>query len=201
MNQAFTGPLLGPICGGFIAQSPLVSWRFVEWTTLMFSGVVLVIVVLFLPETFPPILLKWKAKHLRDLTGDERYRGSIEVRQETFFVRLQRALYRPFLLTFREPIIILVALYLTIIYIILFTFLEGFDYIFGKTYGLSQGLTGLCFLAIIVGLFGATALVPYIFKRAKRELQEVKEKGGDRLPPEFRLVRILMEHKPMCITW
>lgn len=94
--------------------------------TLIWSGVILIIVLLFLPETFPPILLKWKAKHLRDLTGDERYRGSIEVRQETFPVRLRRSLYRPFLLTFREPIVILVALYLTVIYIVLFTFLGMF---------------------------------------------------------------------------
>lgn len=101
----------------------------------MWSGVILVIVVLFLPETFPPILLKWKAKHLRELTGDQRYRGSIEVRQETFLVRLRRSLYRPFLLTFREPIIILIALYLTVIYIVLFTFLEGFTYIYQDTYG------------------------------------------------------------------
>ena len=30
--QAFTGPLLGPIIGGFIAQSPVVSWRWTEWS-------------------------------------------------------------------------------------------------------------------------------------------------------------------------
>jgi hypothetical protein len=155
--------------------------------TLITSGVILVIVVLFQPETFPPILLKWKAKHLRDLTGDDRYRGSIEVRQETFLIRLRRALYRPFLLTSREPIIMLLALYLTVIYIVLFTFLEGFDYVFAQTYGLTQGLTGLCFLSIIIGLFGATALVPLIYKWAKRDLQKIKERGGDRLPPEFRL--------------
>ena len=186
-NAAFTGPLLGPVIGGFIAQSPLVSWRWTEWTTLIWSGVILVIISLFLPETFPPILLKWKAKHIRDLTGDDRYRGSIEVRQETFLVRLRRALYRPFLLTSREPIIMLLALYLTVVYIVLFTFLEGFEYIFAQTYGLTQGLTGLCFLAIIVGLFGATALVPLIYKWAKKDLQKIKEQGGDRLPPEFRL--------------
>ena len=31
-HAAFTGPLLGPVMGGFIAQSPLVSWRWVEWS-------------------------------------------------------------------------------------------------------------------------------------------------------------------------
>ena len=74
------------------------------------SGLVLGIVVLFLPETFPPILLKWKAQHLRDLTGDDRYRAEVEIRMDPFLTRLGRALYRPFLLTATEPIIMLVAL-------------------------------------------------------------------------------------------
>ena len=81
----------------------------------------------------------------------------------------------------------LVALYLTVIYIVLFTFLDGYAYIFEDMYGISQGLTGLCFLGIIIGLFGASALVPLIYKWAKQDLQKLKEKGTDRLPPEFRL--------------
>ncbi len=142
---------------------------------------------MFQPETFAPILLTWKAGHLRNITGDDRYRGPVEVRQESLTVRLKRALYRPFLLTFQEPIIMLVALYLTVIYIVLFTFLDGYTYIFEQTYGISQGLTGLCFLGIIIGLFGASALVPLIFKWAKRDLKKIQEEGGDRLPPEYRL--------------
>jgi MFS family permease len=114
---AFAGPLLGPVIGGFIVQSSYLSWRWVDWMTLIISAVVLSIIVLFQPETFPPILLKWKAQHLRELTGDERYKAEIEIRSETFMQRLGSALYRPFLLTATEPIIILIALYLTVVYI------------------------------------------------------------------------------------
>lgn len=185
-NAAFTGPLLGPVIGGWIAQSSL-SWRWVEWITLIISGAVLAMVVLFQPETYPQKLLKWKAEHIRAVTGDDRYRAAIEIRQESLTRRLKRALYRPFLLTAREPIIILIALYLTVIYIVLFTFLDGYTYIFTDTYGISEGLTGLCFLGIIIGLFGASALVPMIYKWAKRDIQNIREQGGDRLPPEFRL--------------
>lgn len=186
-NAAFTGPLLGPVIGGWIVQSSVLSWRWVEWITLIISGLVLSIVVLFLPETFPPILLKWKAEHLRTLTGDERYRSEIEIRSETFTHRLGRALYRPILLTIREPIVIMIALYLTVIYIVLFTFLEGYDYIFAQIHGTSPGITGLCFLGIIIGLFLSMLLVPLIFKWSKQELAKVQEQGRDKLPPEFRL--------------
>lgn len=109
--------LHGPVIGGFIVQSPYLSWRWVDWMTLIISALVLGIIMFLQPETFPPILLKWKAQHLRELTGDERYRAEIEIRSETFVQRLGTALYRPFLLTATEPIIILIALYLTVVYI------------------------------------------------------------------------------------
>ena len=186
-NAAFMGPIFGPIVGGFIGQSSRVSWRFTEWITLIISGLVLILVVLFQPETYAAILLKWKAAHLREITGDDRYRAEVEIREESFLFRLRQALYRPFLLTFHEPVIMLLALYLTVIYIILFTFLNGYTFIFTETYGFSEGLTGLSFLGIGLGLCGATLLVPIIYTRAKKELARIKAAGGDRLPPEFRL--------------
>ncbi|KAF3020593.1 hypothetical protein E8E14_010174 [Neopestalotiopsis sp. 37M] len=186
-NASFTGPVLGPVIGGWIAQSPLVSWRWTEWITLIMSGLVLSIVILFQPETYPPTLLKWKAIHLRDITGEDRYRAEIEIRKESFLHRLQHALWRPFLLTAREPIIMLFALYLTVVYIVLFGFLDGYNYVFGETYGVSQGITGLCFLGIVVGIFCASFLVPVIYSWAKKDLRKIQEQGGDRLPPEFRL--------------
>jgi multidrug resistance protein len=186
-TAAFMGPIFGPIVGGFIGQSSHISWRWTEWVTLIISGAVLILVVFFQPETYAPILLKWKANHLRKLTGDERYRAEVEVRDETFMHRLGHSLYRPLLLTAREPIIMLVALYLIVIYIILFTFLDGYTFIFTETYGFSQGLTGLAFIGIGIGLFCACLLVPLVYVRAHRDLKKVQEQGGTRLAPEFRL--------------
>lgn len=186
-NAAFMGPVLGPVIGGWISISPLVSWRWTEWITLIISGLVLGSVVLLQPETYSPVLLKWKAQQLRKLTGDERFAAPIEVREESFVYRLRVALYRPFLLTFQEPIIVLIALYLTVVYIILFTFLDGYDYIFGEIHGTSEGITGTCFLGIALGLCVSSALVPLIYRWAKRDLQKIKDEGGERLPPEFRL--------------
>ena len=186
-NAAFMGPIFGPVVGGFTGQSSRVSWRWTEWITLIISGLVLFNVVLFQPETYAPILLKWKAAHLRELTGDDRYRAEVEIRDVSFIKRLGRALYRPFLLTISEPIIILIALYLTVIYIILFTFLDGYDFVFTQTYGFSEGITGLSFIGIGIGLCLASALVPLVYKWAKNDLAKIKEQGGTRLPPEFRL--------------
>lgn len=186
-NAAFLGPILGPVMGGYIAQH--LYWRWTEWITLIMSGLVFALVVFTLPETYPQVLLKWKAAHMRSITGDERYRAEAEVMMEPFMTRLGRALYRPFLLASTEPIILIITLYLTIIYIILFTFLDGYTYIFQDIHGTSQGVTGLCFLGIAIGLFFASALVPYIGQKAKKERKRLRDEGKpEKIPPEFRLI-------------
>lgn len=49
-NAAFMGPILGPVMGGFIVESRVLgNWRWTEWITLIGSGVVLMLVVLFQP--------------------------------------------------------------------------------------------------------------------------------------------------------
>ncbi|CZS99165.1 probable benomyl/methotrexate resistance protein [Rhynchosporium agropyri] len=183
-NAAFMGPIFGPVVGGFIGQSSLISWRWCDWITLILSGLILTLVVLFQPETFAPILLKWKATHLRKITGDDRYVAEVEIRAESFWKRLTHALYRPFLLTVREPIVILFALYLTVVYIILFTFLDGYTYIFGDTYGFSEGITGLAFLGIAIGLCFASLLLPLIQILQPYKKLMVRKQG---CPPEKRL--------------
>lgn len=69
----------------------------------------------------------------------------------------------------------------------MFTFLEGYDYIFAQIHGTSEGITGLCFVGIIIGLFTSLGLVPIIYKWAKEEMVKVQEQGRDKLDPEFRL--------------
>ncbi|KAJ4369647.1 hypothetical protein N0V83_005409 [Neocucurbitaria cava] len=202
-NAGFLGPVIGPVMGGFIAQSDAVSWRWVEWTSLIMSGLVLVLILVFQSETYAPILLRWKAQHLRKITGDPRYTTDMEIHGKPFHERLSTALSRPFLLTFREPIIVLIMLYLTVIYIVLFTFLDGYNYIFGEIHGTSVGITGLCFVSIAIGLFGASLWVPLLYKWSKRDMRAIQERGGSRLPPEFRLWHAMLGAPaiPISLFW
>lgn len=208
-NSAFWGPILGPVIGGFIGQAAkdgIISWRWTEWVTLIWAGLIFFMMVFFMPETYAPTLMKWKASHLRKITGDQRYMSDLEVQSTKFTTRLLHNCYRPFLLFAFEPIVVLLTLYLTVVYvsrsshsssttfakvriqIVLFTFLTGFEFIFTDVFGLSQGLTFLCFLGIGVGFFFASALVPWIYKRYVRALAEVEKNGGTKLPPEQRLI-------------
>ena len=69
----------------------------------------------------------------------------------------------------------------------LFTFLEGYNYIFAEIHGTSEGITGLCFVGIIIGLFSSLALVPLIYSWAKKEMVKMEEQGHSKIAPEFRL--------------
>lgn len=177
---AFGGPVFGQLIGSFIP--PTLGWRLLEWIMLITGGTVLLIILLFQPETYGALLLQRKAKALRQHTGDQRYKAPLEMSTEPFRKRMVTALYRPFLWSYTEPIVLLMSLYLTIIYIILFTFLEGYVYIFGHTYGLSQGLTSITWAGMLVGmiLVSVTTLVVYVWTRDEY-------RRTSRIHPEMRL--------------
>jgi MFS family permease len=184
----FGGAALGPVMGAWIAESPVLhSWRWAEWVTLMLAGVALAITFLFQPETYAPVLLSWKARQLRKLTGDDRYYAEHEIERIPLSTRLKTALRRPFVLAMHEPIILLISFYLCLVYVILFTFLSGFDFIFRRTYSISQGLTNTLFVAILVGIWLAYLAIPWIYNRtvgAQREAESLRKKQFE---PEVRL--------------
>ncbi|KAH8689519.1 MFS transporter [Talaromyces proteolyticus] len=201
---SFLGPLIGPVVGGWVGESNTLSWRWTEWITLIASGVILSIVVLIQPETYHPILLKWKAEHLRRLTGDKRYRGGIEIRKTPLATRLVRAIYRPVLMFIREPIIILFGLYLSTIYIVLFTFLTGYTFIFTDIYGLSQGMTGVCFVGQMIGVLSCGAFIPLNAHLRKRDIARARVLGPDvKVAPESRLYWAMLGAPaiPISLFW
>lgn len=154
---AFVGSAVGPLFGGYIAESKL-SWRWVDRVTALVAGFFLATVVLFLLETFRPILLQLKAREIQRVTGTDKHKeSSEEERKPSLIMQILLGIWRPFYLTVYEPIVVVCALYLSIIYVILFTWLNGFNYIFADTYSFTNGQVGLCFLSMFV----ATA-VPFL---------------------------------------
>jgi MFS family permease len=58
------GPTLGPIIGGALTSSYL-GWRWTEYLTGIIMMAQVVLDVLFLDESYPPVLLAYKARRLR----------------------------------------------------------------------------------------------------------------------------------------
>jgi MFS family permease len=165
---SFGGPVFGPVISSYMGQGTL-SWRWTNWIMLIMSGLTMALVLLFQPETYGPILLKWKAAHLRKVTGDRRYRSEMDMQKLALFSRITQACVRQFTLTVHEPIILFISLYMTVIYIVLFTFFDGYPYIFQEVYEISQGLTNIIWVAMYVGIALASLWVPVVYIWTKKE--------------------------------
>ncbi|EXJ88590.1 hypothetical protein A1O1_05520 [Capronia coronata CBS 617.96] len=184
----FGGAAAGPIMGAWIPQSPyLHTWRWTEWVALLSGGLILSLTFLFQPETYHPVILSWKAAHLRKITGDKRYYAAHELERTPLLTRLRIALPRPFEMAFREPVILLITLYMSVLYIILFTFFDGYEYIYTRTYGISQGLTNTIFVGIFVGIWLASVWMPWVYKKTVEAQRRAEADGLKQFDPEIRL--------------
>ncbi|KAL4794491.1 major facilitator superfamily domain-containing protein [Aspergillus venezuelensis] len=165
---SFGGPVVSPVIASYRGQGTL-SWRWTNWIMLIMSGIFMGLVVLFQPETYGPLLLKWKAAHYRKLTGDRRYRSEMDMQKIALFSRIISACIRQFTLTVHEPIILFISLYMTVIYIVLFTFFDGYPYIFQEVYDITQGLTNVIFIAMYVGIALCAFWVPVVYSWTKKD--------------------------------
>ncbi|EMR70918.1 hypothetical protein MGN70_010469 [Eutypa lata] len=171
---SYAGPVLGPIIGAYL---PEIGFRWADWISLIIAGAVLVISLLFQPETYGGLLLEWRAKHLRDLTGDSRYMVEGHASAGSIGRRLLVNVYRPFQMTYTEPIILVFSFYLIILYVVLFTFLNGYPYIFTQVYGISESLTFIIWTAILAGDGVAICLIPVVYGMVKKAAAKAQANG------------------------
>ncbi|KAF7192809.1 putative efflux pump kojT [Pseudocercospora fuligena] len=160
------GPVLAPLVGGWIHDAGT-DWRWTLWIGLAFGGAAFLLALVVLPETFSPILLFWKAKHLRKMTGNEAYVAPIE-KGKALGKRLRTNLTRPATFFTTEAIVIFLGAYLVLIFVINFSFLSGLDFIFTMNYDLSPGITALAFVSIAVGVLIDVSVTPLYNRLANR---------------------------------
>ncbi|KAM5354567.1 hypothetical protein ACJ41O_001214 [Fusarium nematophilum] len=178
----FLGPVLGPVIGGFIGMNE--GWRWVMGFLAAFSGALWIIGSLLVPETYAPVLLRKRAAKLSKMTGKhyvsklDHERGKV-----TLMESLKTALSRPWILLFKEPIVLLLSIYMAIIYGTLYMLFAAFPIVYQQNRGWNQGVGGLSFLGIMVGMLFAIA---YTIPANKRYIKTEEEHGGF-APPEARL--------------
>jgi len=195
------GSLLAPVVGGWTVQNQALSWRWVDWLTLIMTGFIFLFTILFQPESYAPVLLVWKAKHVREITGDIRYKAEVEINQASLLHRFRLAMFRPFVLLATEPILLFIAIYLIFVTVVLYSSLNGFGFIFGDTYGFSEGLTGTVFLAIGLGLCIPGLMLP-LFDKWSKHIVSVKIARGESptSSPELRLLLAMVAAPSLGIS-
>ncbi|KAM5433506.1 MFS siderochrome iron transporter 1 [Microsporum ferrugineum] len=178
----FLGPVLGPVIGGFLGESA--GWRWVEGLLAIFSGTVWIIGSIFLPETYPPVLLRKRAQRLSKLTGKV-YASRMDIEQGKLSIgqAFQTALMRPWILLFCEPIVFLLSIYMAIVYGTLYMLFSAFPIVYQQYRGWSPGIGGLAFLGVLGGILIAMVVNLLDSRRYAKVSQEYKGFA----PPEERL--------------
>ena len=102
-----------------------------------------------------------------------------------------------------EPIILIFSFYLILLYFVLFTFLNGYPFIFTKVHGITTSMTFIIWTAMMPGVFVAMALIPFIYSLTKKAAAKAAA-AGQPLQPEVSLhwamagASILM---PISLFW
>jgi DHA1 family multidrug resistance protein-like MFS transporter len=98
------------------------SWRWVFWVMMIFAGVCTVIMIVFMPETYSPIILQKKVNRLRkeNPVGSKDLYAEHEKQDWSFKGIISRTLFRPAKMLALEPILLLITIYTAVVYGLLY---------------------------------------------------------------------------------
>lgn len=187
-GATFIGPVAGPIVGGFITQSYL-GWRWTAWITLIMATFFGTIAMVVCSESYAPVLLQRKATKLRLETHNWALHAPADEQPVRPKDIVEKYLFRPWKMFFMEPILILITLYMSLIYGMIYLFFESYPIAFQEERNWSLGIGALPFLGILIGVVCGVCIITYSSRtRYKRKLLE----NSGRPVPEERLVPMII---------
>lgn len=141
------------------------------------------LLLIFFPETYPPIILVNKASELRRRTQNWGIHAKQEEIEVNFRELITKNVSRPMRILFMEPIVLLVSLYMSFIYGLLYLFLTAYALVFQGQYGFNEGVGGLPYFGMVLGEVIAFIVIVITNRRYVRKLE-----ANNNIPvPEWRL--------------
>jgi hypothetical protein len=116
----------------------------------MYAGATLFMII-FLPETFGPVLLARRARKMRNEDPSSRVLAPRDLEKTDLNLLLTAVITRPLHMLVSELIVGATSAYLALLFAIFYLSFQAFPIIFQQLYGLSPGTTGLCYLPIGAG--------------------------------------------------
>ncbi|PYI17335.1 putative bicyclomycin resistance protein [Aspergillus japonicus CBS 114.51] len=154
----FVGPFCAPFIGGFITSSSL-GWRWTLYLPALMGFALGIISFAFLKETYAPILLVEKAAAIRRATRNWGIHAKQDEVEIDLTALLQKNFTRPLRMLLTEPIILLISMYMSFIYGLVYALLEAYPYVFQTVYHMNLGVSGLPFIGLIIGQILACAFI------------------------------------------
>ncbi|KAF9872388.1 polyamine transporter 3 [Colletotrichum karsti] len=175
------GPCIGPVAGGYLIER--VGWRWVYWLLAIMGGVFSVLALLIMRETYAPVLLERKTRRLRKSTGNQALRSKLETHGSN---KIRMAIIRPLKFLLATPLVTIIAVYVGVLYGILYLLITTFSFVYADQYNFGEGTTGLSFLpaglGMVIGVTSFGHLQDYLVHRANKNMQP-----GEKYKPEVKL--------------
>ncbi|KAJ7042798.1 major facilitator superfamily domain-containing protein [Mycena alexandri] len=175
--MAFGGPSLGPLASAFIQHDAGYHWNF---RVMAIFCTVMSILVAFVPETHGPTLLKWKNKKQGKAPPPLKFGKVMTV--------FRIAIARPMIYLFTEPVVMLISIYLSTLYGILYGFFEAFGVVYMEVRGFKTTSYGLTYIGLGLGFFFACFLMFTYGQNQYIKSAEAAKAKGVPTAPEARLI-------------
>jgi multidrug resistance protein len=182
----FIGPAVGPLIGGFLFDAA--GWRWLYWIQLILASVVWLLITFTVAETYAPTILAARAKKLRASTGESDHVTEQDLDLRPFSERLRIFLIRPFQLLFGELIVLLVSVYMSVLYGLLYMFFVAYPIVYQEGKGYTPGITGLMFIPIALGVLCSAGCAPLVNKHYIK----LSNKHNGSPPAEVRLIPMMV---------
>ncbi|KZT56967.1 MFS general substrate transporter [Calocera cornea HHB12733] len=182
-----SGPAVGPMISGFIVEK--IDWRWIFWITTIADGIVQILGLFFLRETYAPKLLGDKVRRLRLETGNTKLYSIYDREDRSMRAIVTRGMIRPFVFLGTEPLCQIIGTYMALMYGVLYLLLTTFASLWVVDYGESSGISGLNYLAIGAGYTAGSQIGARMIDVTYRR-RKAKNNGVGL--PEFRIPIILV---------
>jgi MFS transporter, DHA1 family, multidrug resistance protein len=149
-----------------------------------FSGIIGILVV---PETSHQRILQMRASKIRFETKNWAIHAKSDETPLDLHALIHTYLFKPFVMLFKEPILVLITIYTAYIYGIMYLFFEAYPISFQEQRGWNQGVGALPFLGILTGVLIGSLTITYTTKT--RFARKFKKHG--KVIPEERLVPMI----------
>jgi MFS family permease len=149
-SSLFLGPELGPVIGGFINY--YTNWQWTFWVLQIWAGVQWLMITIFVPETYHPVLLRNEAQRLRRDTGEPKWDVPIAKMDRSIAQTVIRSCYRPFMPLALEPMCLLLCIYTSLLLGVFYLFSGASTLVFANNHDFNLWQVGLSFLGMLVGM-------------------------------------------------
>ena len=194
--MTFAGPALGPVISGFLELKENWRWNFY---VLLWLGAITEVLMFTIPETYAPVVLLNKARRIRraKIPGYEDVKAPVESTDRSLRGIFKVALVRPWIILF-DPISLLVAIYLTFVYTLLYMLFTIYPIVFQQKRGWNAGVGELPLIGTVLGACIGGFIIFFVSAQDKK-----KDEAGYKRKPEDRLPVAMAGGVlfPICAFW